>query len=172
MRLFGRRVADRLYQCYHAVVGQRHRCGEFVAVDHGPYDCRERFGGTEEIDVLCNESRIGIRGGYEFVGCLARDELFAAYVYYVYRGVGYEWFFGSSRLSKSRDECRLASASIRGIPPVRCGAGRSISCAASTVAKSTASSVVTVFFIYRFITRVVYVLSFRRLSYVCHLRKS
>ena len=80
--------------------------------------------------------------------------------------------FGSSRLSKSRDECRLASASIRGIPPVRCGAGRSISCAASTVAKSTASSVVTVFFIYRFITRVVYVLSFRRLSYVCHLRKS
>ena len=97
MRLFGRRVADRLYQCYHAVVGQRHRCGKLVAVDHGPYDCRERFGGTEEIDVLCNESRIGVCGGDEFVGCLARDELFAAYVYYVYRRVGYEGLRASKR---------------------------------------------------------------------------
>ncbi len=119
MRLFGRRVADRLYQCYHAVVGQRHRCGEFVAVDHGPYDCRERFGGTEEIDVLCNESRIGIRGGYEFVGCLARDELFAAYVYYVYRGVGYEGLRARKRSQiLFRDKAQTMLGGIVAVEPI------------------------------------------------------
>ena len=110
MRLFGRRVADRLYQCYHAVVGQRHRCGEFVAVDHGPYDCRERFGGTEEIDVLCNESRIGIRGGYE---------LFAAYVYYVYRGVGYEGLRARKRSQiLFRDKAQTMPGGIVAVEPI------------------------------------------------------